>query len=91
MKIASVILIATLLIAILLIAFGVFLFSKKSEVSEDESVNDWFGVSESFIVPAGKYVTREKTLLGGLLECARTYMKNVRYHLVFSRKLPLFF
>ena len=81
MRSASVILIAFLLIAILLIAFGVFLFTKKPEVSESELVNDWFGVSESFIVPASKYVTREKTLVGGTLEI--TFEVNKGGHIKF--------
>lgn len=49
-----------LLSVFLLIIFGVSLVSEPPEQSEDEPLTDWFGVSESFIVPAGEHITKER-------------------------------
>ena len=65
--------VSLLFLGILLIISGVLLINKQIE---DEPSADWFGVSESFVVPAGDYVIREKELVGGVLEIIFTVTKG---------------
>ena len=41
--------------------------STSSNLNEDKPTNDWFGSSESFIIPAGEYITREREFSKGTM------------------------
>ena len=76
MKKRKIILIFFLASIILLTTIGVTTLNEEPEQTQDMPSNDWFGTVDTFTVPAGQYVIREKEFFSSAIKISFEVIKG---------------